>query len=152
MNIIKEFQGEYRFLSNFFPSEIVIGGILFPTNEHFYQAMKTNDYKQMLVIAKAKSPGEAKKLGRIVKIRDNWEDIKEEIMWVGLWEKFNNPVLREKLIKTGNCLLIEGNYWHDNFWGRCNCELCRTKPRRLNKLGQQLMKIRVIHQAFSDFI
>src|SRR5574343_185272 len=129
MNIIKEFQGEYRFLSNFFPSEIVIGGILFPTNEHFYQAMKTNDYKQMLVIAKAKTPGEAKKLGRIVKIRDNWEDIKEEIMWVGLWEKFNNLILREKLIKTGNCLLIEGNYWHDNFWGRCNCESCRTKPR-----------------------
>lgn len=148
MNIIKEFQGEYRFLSNFFPSEIVIGGILFPTNEHFYQAMKTNDYKQMLVIAKAKTPGEAKKLGRIVKIRDNWEDIKEEIMWVGLWEKFNNPVLREKLIKTGNCLLIEGNYWHDNFWGRCNCESCKTKTRRLNKLGIALMKIRTIHQTF----
>lgn len=81
---IDSFQGEYRFLSNFYPSEIVIGGILFPTNEHFYQSMKTDDWKQMLVIAKAKSPGEAKKLGNIVKIRDNWEDIKEEIMWVGL--------------------------------------------------------------------
>jgi len=149
---IESFQGKYRFLSNFYPSEIVIRGILFPTNEHFYQSMKTDDWKQMLVIAKAKSPGEAKKLGNIVKIRDNWEDIKEEIMWVGLWEKFNDPVLREKLIKTENTLLIEGNYWHDNFWGRCNCESCRTKPRRLNKLGRMLMKLRVIHQSFAGFI
>ena len=62
-------------------------------------------------------------------------------MKAGLQEKFKNPVLAKKLIDTGDTELIEGNYWHDNFWGKCSCEKCKNKPKA-NTLGILLMDIR----------
>ena len=54
--------------------------------------------------------------------------------------KFAQPYLRDLLIATGEQKLIEGNYWHDNFWGSCSCEKCGDKGE--NHLGRLLMKLR----------
>src|SRR6185369_8674281 len=43
---ILEFQGDNRFLSNFFPAEVIYEGITYPTAEHAYQAAKTLDPEQ----------------------------------------------------------------------------------------------------------
>lgn len=48
--------------------------------------------------------------------------------------------LKNKLKTTGNTTIIEGNYWHDNFWGSCHCLKCKGKGQ--NHLGNLLMKIR----------
>ena len=53
----------------------------------------------------------------------------------------HNPHLREKLIKTGDKILIEGNYWHDNDWGDCYCKNCKHTPGN-NNLGKILMNVR----------
>lgn len=133
--MIDNFDGEYAFLSNFYESPMTIQGITYPTNEHFFQAMKTLDLSERKKIASAQTPGQAKRLGRQVKLRWDWESVKEDAMLTGLRYKFSNPDLKEKLLATGNEELIEGNWWGDQYWGVCD-------GVGKNKLGKLLMKVR----------
>lgn len=138
---IDKFEGQYAFLSNFQDSLICHEFIFYPTVEHFFQAMKTLDIKQRKWIAKAPTPGEAKRRGRAVELRPDWEEIKEEVMLEGLRLKFRIPEFREGLRATQSAILIEGTTWHDNEWGNCTCEKCKDIPGK-NKLGKLLMKVR----------
>ena len=52
-----------------------------------------------------------------------------------------NPSLKEQLLDTGDVELIEGNTWHDNYWGNCTCSKCSGIIGR-NQLGKTLMNIR----------
>lgn len=80
--------------------------------------------------------GEAKKLGRTVVLRPDWNEVKVSIMRNVLALKFRqNPDLREKLLATGEAELIEGNHWKDTFWGVCN-------GVGENWLGKLLMELR----------
>lgn len=45
-----------------------------------------------------------------------------------------------KLLATGGQELIEGNRWHDTFWGRCVCERCKGTGQ--NWLGRLIMQVR----------
>lgn len=139
--MILEFEGKYDFLSNFYPSPIFYDGITYPTNEHFFQAMKTLDQEERKKIAAADTPGKAKRMGRSVELRPDWEKIKVEVMRLGLILKFQNPDLKEKLLATGDEELIEGNWWCDQFWGSCNCSKHIRTPGR-NVLGMLLMELR----------
>lgn len=139
--MIAVFDNEYAFLSNFYDSPFEEEGILYPTVEHYFQAMKSKDVEGRKKIAAAPTPGKAKRLGRTIELRKDWEEIKDTVMWSGLRHKFQIPELREKLLATGNEELIEGNWWHDNTWGNCLCAECQNKPGR-NMLGMLLMKVR----------
>lgn len=133
---IDKFDGEYAFLSNFYPSIVYdFEGNTYPTVEHYFQAMKTLDPKVRKHIASAKTPGEAKRLGRRVELRSDWEDIKLKVMKHGLIQKFAEPELRNPLLRTGDAELIEGNWWGDTYWGVCN-------GVGENHLGQLLMEVR----------
>src|SRR5437667_2514871 len=115
---IAEFQGEYRFLSNFYPAEVVYEGISFPTVEHAYQSAKTLDINQRKRIAAIKTPAEAKTEGRKLKLRDDWETAKFEVMQDCVRYKFtHHGELRDKLLATGDKILEEGNTWGDRIWG-----------------------------------
>ena len=139
--MIVEFDGQYDFLSNFYPSSILYEGIVYPTNEHFFQAMKTLDIETRKAIAAAPTPGAAKRMGRHVSLRPDWEKIKVDVMRTGLMLKFTDAALAEKLLATGDEELVEGNWWHDQTWGSCFCpEHCRTPGRNL--LGMLLMELR----------
>ena len=139
--MIVEFDGDYAFLSNFYPSTIYHDGITYPTNEHFFQAMKTLDISERKAIAAAETPGLAKRMGRNVKLRPDWEKIKVDVMRLGLILKFTDAELAEKLVATGDEELVEGNWWHDNTWGNCHCTECSRKGGR-NLLGMLLMEVR----------
>lgn len=139
--MINSFTGVYAFLSNFYPCEIEKDGIKFPTVEHYFQACKTLDLNKCAEIAAAATPGEAKRLGRRVKLREDWEEVKDAVMEEGLRKKFKNPRLKAALLSTGDAYLIEGNTWHDNYWGACRCARCRNRQGQ-NHLGELLMKIR----------
>jgi len=133
--LINEFRGKYFFLSNFYESDIIYEGIIYKNNEAAFQAQKITDYREQEQFWFA-SPSEAKILGRKVKIRKDWEQVKDEIMENIVRAKFTqNPELKEKLLATGNEELIEGNNWGDTYWGVC-------KGRGQNKLGNILMKVR----------
>lgn len=135
------FDGEFAFLSNFYPSMITVDGIVFPTVEHLFQAAKTVSLVEREKIAAAATPGQAKRLGRNVILCDNWEEIKDDVMLNALRLKFAILPLREKLLATGDEELIEGNTWHDNIWGNCSCDRCK-KIEGQNKLGKLLMQVR----------
>lgn len=138
--MIDSFTGDYYFLSNFSLSPVHQENpeIEYPTVEHYFQAMKTKDMDTRRKIAAARLPGYAKQMGRRVKLRSDWEDIKIDVMASAIRGKFEWPHLRKKLLATGDEYLEEGNTWHDNFWGNCHCEKCQSVPG-LNYLGNILM-------------
>lgn len=135
--MIDRFDGEYSFLSNFYPSPLKFGRdrLLYPTAEHAFQAMKTHDAVWRNKIRLAPSPGVAKRLGRQCPLREDWDRSKVRVMTAIVRLKFKDPALRAKLLATGDEELIEGNYWNDRFWG-----VCRGKGQ--NHLGKILMDIR----------
>jgi ribA/ribD-fused uncharacterized protein len=135
--MIREFRDQYRFLSNFWPCTVYLGMDAYPSVEHAYQAAKTESLADRAKIRKAKTAGEAKKLGRTVKIRADWESVKIQVMRDLLVTKFEVDPLRTYLIETHPHGLEEGNTWGDKFWG---VDL-RTGQGQ-NHLGKLLMKIR----------
>lgn len=133
---ILNFSGDYAFLSNFYPSPIKYDGIKYPTVEHGFQAFKSIDLEERYYIASLRTPGQAKRAGRIVRLRKDWEDIKEDVMLDLLRLKFKkSSALAKKLKNTGNATLIEGNTWNDTYWG-----MCRGVGK--NRLGVLLMQVR----------
>lgn len=134
MSDIKEFQGEYRWLSNFWPVEVVFDFITYPSIEHAYQAAKTRNIVAREAFRNC-TAGEAKRMGRTLNIREDWEAVKLVVMEGLLRQKFLTPHFREKLLATGDCQIIEGNKWGDTFWG-----VCRGKGE--NHLGKLIMGIR----------
>lgn len=133
--VINKFRGKYFFLSNFYPNAIAWCGIVFPTNEHAFQAAKTYDFEVRQSIALMLTPSEAKNRGKSVIVREDWEVVKVKVMFDLLSIKFEDFNLRKNLLATCDSLLIEGNYWGDKFWGMCNGE-------GENRLGKQLMRLR----------
>ena len=147
------FQGEYRFLSNFWeapfavpvwktniPEGAVRGSkgdtVMFDTNEMWYMHWKPEDRMDALRILMATSPGECKRIGRSVDLRDDWEEIKDRVMLIGLRYKFEqNPHLLAALLATGKRYLEETNTWGDRYWGVC-------KGSGRNMLGILLMQVR----------
>lgn len=134
------FENEYAFLSNFYEHPIEYKGIIYPTNEHFFQAMKTLDSKEHMKIATAPTPGKSKRLGRSVNLRSDWEEVKEDIMLLALRLKFSDRDMAKKLLATGDECLVEGTRWHDRYWGICSCPVCGGRGK--NRLGYLLIKVR----------
>lgn len=132
-----EFRGELFFLSNLFGTKIQIGELVFENAEAAFQSFK--DLKRQKEFEKIDGVT-AKRLGKRVNLRNDWTEVKIEIMELVLREKFSNKVLKEKLKATGNVELIETNHWGDYFWGVCN-------GRGKNELGKLLMKLR---EEFQD--
>lgn len=136
--IIDSFDGEFAFLSNFYEQPNLITdemNIAYPTVEHYFQAAKTLDKNERKRISILETPGKAKRAGRHVKLRSDWEEVKTDIMRRALMKKFSDPLMRKKLLETGDAELVEGNYWGDTCWGVCN-------GVGENRLGKLLMGIR----------
>lgn len=140
--IIDSFSGKLAFLSNFYPATIAFNDKIFPTSEHLYQWAKTTDEKEKEAIRLAPTPGKAKRIGRKCTLRPDWDERKTIVMkTIVRWKFKQNPNLAQKLLETGDAILVEGNNWHDNFWGSCRCEKCASIQGQ-NELGQILIAIR----------
>src|SRR6266487_3371173 len=108
--MIGAFKGRYFFLSNFYP-----GGS--ETNEHLYQSEKAQWPDDRQWVLESPTPNIAKRRGRRVQLRPDWEDIKNEVMKRLLVMKFEHGDLAKKLRNTGDEELVEGNTWGDHYWG-----------------------------------
>jgi len=140
--MITKFNNEYRWLSNFYPAEITCAGRTYSTAEHFYQAQKTTSLKWFNRIRETSTPGKAKRLGQKAPLRADWEDSRVHVMRIVVREKFRqHPELMEKLMATGSQMLVEGNRWHDQFWGNCLCPE-HYQIDGENWLGRILMEVR----------
>ena len=127
---IDSFQGEYRFLSNFWPCRVEMDGQEYASTEHAYQASKFDrkDREPFLTC----TPGAAKRMGRgrVVQQAD-----KLTVMEMLVRQKFSAEPLRSMLLATGDREIIEGNTWNDIYWGVCN-------GVGANHLGKLLMQVR----------
>jgi len=135
--MINSFDGQFRFLSNYYISFCPISdefGLKYNSVEAAYQASKTLNREERQIFTTC-DPSTAKKLGKKATLRHDWDEVKLEVMENFLRQKFSHPTLKQKLIDTGNEELVEGNWWNDTFWGVCNGE-------GQNHLGKLLMKIR----------
>lgn len=137
MQGIYGFFGEYRWLSNFIIGSVPIGfeGLTYATVESAYQAAKTLDQEQRKVFAENPDPRFAKKQGRLIQLRSDWEEVKLCVMEHCLRQKFQCPELKRKLLQTYPLYLEETNTWKDTYWGVCN-------GLGQNQLGRLLMKLR----------
>lgn len=134
------FFDQYRFLSNFEGPGFWAGGEYWPTNEHYYQAMKSDDPLMQQTVRLQATPGKAKRVGRTILIRDDWEKIKDDVMRYGLFLKFQDPEARALLLGTGDAYLEETNTWGDTYWGVC-------EGLGQNRLGEMLMALRAYLRA-----
>lgn len=131
------FFDEYRFLSNFHECFLVDDEIMYPSSEHAYMARKTLDRDLKFEIAKLPHPSVARKFGKNLILRPDWEFYRVLAMRSVVWNKFSqNSVLKDKLLATGNLYLEETNDWNDKFWG------ADQFGNGLNMLGKCLMDVR----------
>lgn len=140
---ITAFTGVNGFLSNFAALEVPLtdpDGLIFITAEHAFQAAKTLIPRERALIAGATTPGRAKRLGRTITLRPDWDKERVAVMTVILAAKFAQPSLRAALLSTGEASLVEGNLWHDIFWGVCNCSQHAGSGE--NMLGRLLTQLR----------
>ena len=151
---ITKFEGDYKFLSNFWVNPTGEGveydGIVYPTVEHGFQALKSKTPEHRMIVARARTAREAKILGRSVPLREDWEQVKDGIMERLLRSKFKperglQTWLGRRLADTGEVDLVEGNTWGDMIWGAVAVlqdPTAGTVWAGENRLGKLLMKIR----------
>lgn len=133
MNIL-EFQGKYRFLSNFWPVVIEYEGEFYSSVEHAYQAAKFKKNDRNFFRLNSTTAAHAKHAGA-GKGPPEWEETKIMVMYELLQKKFKQEDLKIALLATGDVELIEGNAWGDIYWGVCN-------GVGENWLGKIIMKVR----------
>lgn len=144
---VTRFRGVNKFLSNFYEAAFEFEGVTYHTVEHAYQERKTADPERKALIRGARTAMEAARLGRAKEtvLRPDWfePDTKRDVMEPLVFAKFRqNPELSERLAQTGGAFLMEGNYWHDNYFGACSCRKCHEAGEGQNHLGRILMKVR----------
>lgn len=141
--MVNGFRNEYYFLSNFSSSKIEYEGYTYDNAEAAFHAQK-NDSATYKHLMQFQPPNLAKREGRKVQLREDWEEVKDNIMYEIVKAKFSqNQHLKKKLLATGEQYLQESNDWHDNYWGVCTCN--RSKCRDTigkNRLGDILMRVR----------
>jgi hypothetical protein len=153
--VIGTFDGQYRFLSNFYPASVILDGKEYPSTEHAFQAAKFSRTAPIRErIRKTRSARTAKRLGHtpgMFMTQRAWRDYRSlTIMRDVVWQKFTrHEELKRLLLATGEKRLEEGNTWHDNTWGICHCKGCKALRERgypysmgRNQLGKILMQVR----------
>ena len=128
---------QYWGLSNFAPPGIEVDGVYWPTVEHYFQAQKFLDPDTQERIRRAATPKEAREMGQSRRnpLRDDWDQLREQVMLFAMRLKFAVPAARELLLSTGNRELIESSPY-DYYWA------CGKDGTGQNRLGHLLMQVR----------
>jgi ribA/ribD-fused uncharacterized protein len=141
--VISRLDGPWRLLSNFHRHPVAFRGTWWPSAEHAFQSAKRRDPGYWQALLGHPAPADAKRLGRRVQVdRPDWDAWRVPVMMEVLTAKFTDPGLRRGLLATGGALIVEGNSWHDQFWGDCQCGRPSCAAPGRNVLGCLLMAAR----------
>lgn len=136
--MIKEFQNEYRWLSNFAPCKIILEGVEYPSVEHAYMSAKSDDEDWKYFCSNPNNKaGDVKRQSKYIQLKRNWDSIKISVMEECVNQKFTQEPYKSKLLATGDVYLQEGNRWNDKFWG-----VCLKTNKGENHLGKLIMNVR----------
>lgn len=135
--MIKEFQGKYRWLSNFWTVQIEYRNNIYTTVEHAYMSEKNGAKEWKYFCITEKSPKIVKKASLEIDLRADWEEIKENTMLTLTRIKYKEKKLQEKLLETKDQYIQGGNDWGDIFWG-----VDLKTGIGENKLGKIIMQVR----------
>src|SRR3989338_8696227 len=140
----KESEIPYGCFSNFSPHTVEFKGIVYKTSEHAFQAHKTLDPVGIECITNAPTPTLAKKLARRVLLRENWEQIKDDVMYHIVKAKFTQHAdIRKILLDTLDSELREhtsrDHYWADGGDGTGRNQLGITLMRVRNELRAEIL-------------
>ena len=104
---VTEFRGEFFFLSNFYYAPITYMGQRYANNEAAFQAQKTRNpnKRKDFTIQNLQHPGDAKRLGRHLQLREDWEEIKLEQMYNICMARFGSVKNFVALVKNGSFLV-----------------------------------------------
>lgn len=130
------FKENYAFLSNMYPCNVTLNvngtARKFCCAESAYQAMKEPERVDKFT---RMNGYDAKRAGKTLTLRDDWNDVRLDVMREIVRAKFTqNPWLLAKL-RTVTVPITENNTWNDTFWG-----VCRGVGE--NHLGKILMEVR----------
>lgn len=148
-NQIFFYENDFYVFSNFSAFKLFWKNAWFQTSEaaYHYEKFLGGTYENISrEILYANSAHEAFKIAEIHKERrrENWDEIKVDIMRVILWAKVNqHEYVKRKLIASGNRELIEDS-WRDDFWG------WGPNKNGKNMLGKLWMEIRQELSKSSD--
>lgn len=135
--MIKEFQGEYRWLSNFATCYVELDGIEYFSVEHAYMSAKSDDPQWKEYCRTEHQAGNVKRASRNIQLVSDWETKKVIVMRQLLEKKFHAYPFSRQLLSTGTEEIQEGNTWNDKFWG-----VCLKTGKGENNLGKMIMEIR----------
>lgn len=133
----KEF-GPLGYLATYSNHGFYKDGVFWKTSEHYYQAQKFKNKEVQKLIINAPTPKLASEIGRDrrYKIRDDWDEIKQDIMFEAVLFKFQaNHDILFKLLETGDEEIIEKTE-KENYWG------CGPLKDGQNNYGKILAKVR----------
>lgn len=103
------------------PTEFMEHPVVFDTGEHAFQALKSKSpgrAADFYKVATAPGPSEAKALGRTLSLRQDWEVVKYDVMCAVVRQKYTlDREEGQRLLETGDKLLVEGTWWNDEVWG-----------------------------------
>lgn len=152
-SVIFNFRCKYRPFSNHHLKPCELDGETYPNIENAFQAAKTLNYDERKFFQTCTSAA-SKHRGKMLDLRSDWESVKHSIMLDLVRQKFCDGDEKQLLLSTLDCELIEGNYWHDNYWGKCygpqfnlspainlSCDQCKQADSH-NHLGRLLMQVR----------
>ncbi len=137
-----------KFLSRLDPAELLgtvsnhpiqLEDLVWPTVEHYVQAMQFEDEDKQEKIRMASSTDAARKLGKtgwFKRPRQNWKNLRSVYMTRAIYTKCKAyPEIAEALLATQEELLVE-NDQYDYYWG------CGRDRRGENAFGKVLMQVR----------
>lgn len=114
--MIRGFVGQYDFLANEYPVEIEYNGVKYKSVEHAFHATKTDRPAEWADFANSLSASEAKRIGRCVGCKPDWDKTSSMVEVVKM-KFFRNMDLAEKLLATGNEQLVDSERLNDKQWG-----------------------------------
>ncbi len=114
---ILAFAGDHVFLSNFYYSPVHWEGVSYPTVEHAFQAAKTFDPEERRRVRAASSPAGAKRIGRRVTLRKDWESVKVSIVEQGQ----RSHAISARLSPLTIACVLEPKMTLEQWWQKKKC-------------------------------
>ena len=134
-------------LGSYAPLSFLLEETVWPTVEHYLQAMQYESLSEQERVRNLSTPDEAHRESKgrwFKKKRKDWDNLRSVYLTRGFYTQCQTyPQVAERLLETGDKRLVE-NDQYDYYWG------CGRDRRGTNMYGQVLMQVQAKLREASD--